>query len=133
MFVQADAARLPFADQSFAVVLGSPPYCDARTYVPPCLANPGVLIQGIKVGGGVMGSRLVHENEAGFPESLAEFFIRSFCPPGGLVVDPYSGSGTTGAIAVRWGRNFLGCDIRESQVKLSRKRIESETPMLFTE
>jgi site-specific DNA-methyltransferase (cytosine-N4-specific) len=75
------------------------------------------------VGGGRMGSTLAHENEAPFPEHLAEFFVRSFCPPGGLIIDPFCGSGTTGAVAVRLGRRFLGCDLRQSQVDLSRRRL----------
>jgi DNA modification methylase len=78
------------------------------------------------VGGGNMGSALCHENEAPFPESLAEFFVRSFCRPGGLVCDPFSGSGTTGAVAVRHGRRFVGCDLRASQVELTRRRIAGE-------
>ena len=83
------------------------------------------------VGGGVMGDDLCHENEAPFPESLAEFFIRSFCPPGGKVYDPFSGSGTTSAVAVRLGRNAIATDIRESQVALSRKRIANVQPEMF--
>lgn len=94
----------------------------------PDIANPGNVIKA-RVGGGHMGSDLCHENEAPFPESLAEFFIRSFCPEGGTVCDPFSGSGTTGAVAVRWNRNFMGCDIRQSQVYISKKRIELETPL----
>jgi DNA modification methylase len=93
-----------------------------RGYKPPALANPGNVIE-CKAGGGNMGDKLCHENEAPFPEALAEFFVRSFCPPGGVVCDPFSGSGTTGAMAVTHGRRFLGCDIRESQVRLSRRRI----------
>jgi hypothetical protein len=73
---------------------------------------------------------LAHENEVPFPEALAEFFVRSFCPPGGLVLDCFSGSGTTGAVAVRHGRRFAGCDIRPSQVELSRRRIEAEITSL---
>ena len=67
-----------------------------------------------------MGSKLCHENEAPFPEQLAEFFIRSFAPPAGLVCDPFAGSGTTLAVAVQWGRRAVGCDIRPSQVVRSR-------------
>ena len=91
-------------------------------YRPPDIANPGNVIH-CKVGGGNMGDKLCHENEAPFPESLAEFFVRSFCRPGGLVCDPFSGSGTTGAVSVRHGRRFVGCDVREDQVELSRRRI----------
>lgn len=71
-----------------------------------------------------MGSKLAHENEAPFPEKLAEFFIRSFCPKGGIVLDPFSGSGTTCAVAEKTGRNWIGIDVRESQVALSNKRIK---------
>jgi DNA modification methylase len=70
-----------------------------------------------------MGDALAHESEAPFPELLAEWFVRSCCPPGGIVCDLFSGSGTTGAVAVRLGRRFVGCDVRASQVELSRRRI----------
>lgn len=99
----------------------------------PAIANPGNVIDCGVVGGGHMGNDLAHENEAPFPEDLVTFFVRSFCPPGGIVCDPFSGSGTTGAVAVREGRRFIGCDLRPSQVALARKRISGETPSLFTE
>jgi hypothetical protein len=101
-----------------------------RVYDPPEVANPGNVI-GCNAGGGNMGDTLCHENEAPFPETLAEFFVRSFCPPGGVVCDPFSGSGTTGAVAVQWRRRFRGCDLRESQVRLSRKRINRVQRELF--
>lgn len=85
-------------------------------------ANPGNVIH-MKVGGGVMGSRLCHENEAPFPEALAEFFVKSFCPPGGIVYDPFCGSGTTLAAAGLNLRGSIGTDIRESQVELTCRRL----------
>lgn len=93
-----------------------------ESYLPPKLANPGNVIK-CKVGGGQMGSKLAHENEAPFPESLAEFFIRSFCPPSGIVLDPFCGSGTALAVALRHDRHAIGVDVRRSQIKLSRRRI----------
>lgn len=93
-----------------------------NAYIPPTLANPGVLIQGIKVGGGRMGHTLAHENEAPFPIKLAQWFIRSHCPPGGLVLDPFSGSGTTVHAAASLGRRGVGCDLRFSQCELGRRR-----------
>jgi hypothetical protein len=102
-----------------------------QCYTPPKLANPGNVLKFI-VGGGVMGSPLCHENEAPFPETLAEFFILSFCPPNGTVLDCFSGSGTTSAVALRHGRNFQGCDIRESQVELTKRRV-AEVQKHFTE
>lgn len=98
-------------------------------YNPPKLANPGNVID-CKVGGGRMGSSLAHENEAPFPERLAEVFIASFCPPGGTVLDCFAGSGTTLSVAHRLGRNSLGIDIRQSQVDLSHRRVaENRKPL----
>ena len=73
-----------------------------------------------------MGSPLAHENEAPFPEELAEFFVKSFAPENGIVCDPFSGSGTTAAVAMKWGRRAIACDLRQSQVELSRRRIAGE-------
>ena len=91
-------------------------------YSEPVKANPGNLIR-TNVGGGQMGHPLAHENEAPFPEALAEWFIRSLCPPGGIVLDPFSGSGTTVAVAHRLDRRGIGFDLRLSQCELGRKRL----------
>lgn len=95
-----------------------------RTYEPPMKSNPGNVIH-CKVGGGLMGSKLAHENEAPFPESLAEFFVRSFCPPGGWVLDPFCGSGTTLAVALKNKRSAIGIDVRESQIELTQRRMSN--------
>lgn len=93
-----------------------------QIYRPPEKANPGNVIE-CAVGGGRIGSKLVHENEAPFPEKLVEPFIKCFCPLGGTVLDPFCGSGTTLAVAERLGRNAIGIDVRESQIELSGRRI----------
>ena len=72
-----------------------------------------------------MGSPLAHLNEAPFPESLAEFFVKTFCPPDGIVLDPFSGSGTTAAVAFKNHRNYIAIDIRQDQVDLGNKRLEA--------
>ena len=98
----------------------------------PKVANPGnCVIVKARVGGGHMGNRLCSENEAPFPEDLATFFILSFAPPGAIVLDCFSGSGTTSAVAVRHGRRALSCDLRERQVSLTRRRVSGETPDMF--
>jgi hypothetical protein len=112
-------------------------------YVPPGLANPGNVIDCGAAGGGNIGDKICHENEAPFPEYLAEFMIRTFCPPAvrlesggvrpGIVCDPFSGSGTTGAMAVRLARRFVGCDLRQSQVDLSLRRMANAQPPLPTQ
>lgn len=93
-----------------------------QCYVPPAVANPGNIINCV-VGGGRMGSPLAHANEAPFPESLVEPFIKCFCPPDGIVLDCFCGSGTTLAVAERLGRKAIGIDIRPSQVELTERRI----------
>lgn len=100
-------------------------------YRPPMLANPGVLIKGIKVGGGLMGHKAAHENEAPYPVKLASWFIRSHCAPGGVVLDPFCGSGTTCDAAAQLGRNSIGSDIRLSQLELSRRRCAEIQPLLM--
>jgi len=96
---------------------------EKRAYKPPKIANPGNIIDCRPGGGGHLGSKLAHENEAPFPEKLAEFFVRSFCPPGGTVLDPFGGSGTTMASAEKHGRDSISIDIRDSQVELMHRRI----------
>lgn len=83
-------------------------------YEAPAIANPGNVISG-NVGKGHMGHALCHQNEAPFPEWLAEFFIRSFCPPGGIALDVFSGSGTTVSVALQHGRRGYGVDIRDGK------------------
>lgn len=95
-----------------------------KDYRPPKLCNPGDVIDCGAMGKGHMGSSYAHENEAPFPEKLAEFFIRSFCPPGGIVLDPFCGSGTSCAVAKKQGRKYIGIDVRESQIQLTKKRLK---------
>lgn len=95
-----------------------------KGFVPPALCNPGDVIDCGAVGRGHMGNLLAHENEAPFPEKLAEFFIRSFCPPRSIVLDPFCGSGTTCAVAKKFNRRYIGIDIRQSQIDLTQRRLD---------
>jgi len=56
-----------------------------------------------------------------FPEQLAEIPISVGCPKGGIVLDPFCGSGTTGVVAKKLGRDFWGIDISSVYVKMSDK------------
>lgn len=95
---------------------------ETQGYHAPKIANPGNVISG-KVGGGHLGHRLAHENEAPFPEWLVEFFVKSFCPPGGWCIDPFSGSGTTAAVCHKTGRNCIGIELRAAQNEIARNRV----------
>lgn len=60
---------------------------------------------------------------AAMPEGLAEFFIRVASPPGGIVIDPFAGSGTTIVVARRLGRRAGGFEIHDEFVQVARRRI----------
>jgi DNA modification methylase len=62
---------------------------------------------------------------AAFPESLVEQAIRACSNPGDLVLDPFVGSGTTCAVAVRLGRRCLGIDLNPEYVKLASRAARS--------
>jgi DNA modification methylase len=84
----------------------------------------------VPVGGGLMGHSLAAENEAPFPVDVPRRFVLSCCPPGGIVLDPFCGSGSTAQAAIEEGRSSLSMDIRQSQCELTRKRMLGTTPML---
>lgn len=67
-----------------------------------------------------------------FPERLIEPCILAGCPTNGLVLDPFFGAGTTGVVANKLGRNYLGIELNNDYVKLAEGRIH-EIQQEFTE
>lgn len=67
-----------------------------------------------------------HDHPATFPEALPERFIRLMTEEGDLVCDPFMGSGTTGAVAVRLGREFVGIERDSRYCDMSERRIAKE-------
>jgi DNA modification methylase len=63
---------------------------------------------------------------AAFPPRLAEVCILAGCPAGGVVLDPFFGSGTTGLAAKRHGRHYIGIDINADYCRLAAERIGTE-------
>jgi len=61
-----------------------------------------------------------------FPEELIEPCILAGAPSNGIVLDPFMGSGTTAAMAVRLGRQYLGCELNEDYKPLQESRIAKE-------
>lgn len=59
------------------------------------------------------------------PVPLMKIFIEQSTKPNEVVVDPFTGSGSTGVAALQTGRRFLGCDIQERAVVHARQRLES--------
>lgn len=66
---------------------------------------------------------------ATFPEALAERCIIAGCPDDGTVLDPFTGSGTTGVVAVRHGRSFVGAELNPEYAAIARRRITAEAPL----
>lgn len=127
---------------------------EEQHYIPPELSNPGAVIQRnytseeveailalyeagdvahCNVGGGQMGHKLAHDNEAPFPLELADRYVLSFVPPGGVVLDPFNGSGTTTHSAIENRRRAIGFDLRADQVELAAARLLTIEPRLFIE
>lgn len=65
---------------------------------------------------------------ATMPLTLAERCVQAGCRPGGVVLDPFSGSGTTGLAAARHGRRYVGIDLNPDYLALSlRTRLRDRT------
>ena len=94
-------------------------------YTPPSIVNPGNVVR-LPTGAGHLGSVAAYAGEAAMPEALADRFIRWYCPPGGIVLDPFAGTGTTVAAAVATGRSGIGFDVRPGQVAMARQRVNPD-------
>lgn len=69
---------------------------------------------------------------ATFPPALIEPCILAGSPRGGVVLDPFFGAGTTGLVAQRHGRKWIGCELNPEYAAIATARIEAEAN-LFTE
>ena len=61
---------------------------------------------------------------AQYPESLARDHILSWSNPGDIVLDPFSGSGTTAVIAKQQGREYIGIDISQEYCDIANQRLK---------
>lgn len=70
---------------------------------------------------------------ATFPEALVEPCILAGSKEGDLILDPFCGSGTAGAVAIRLQRDFVGIELNAAYVELARTRIGNVAPLLAQE
>jgi len=61
---------------------------------------------------------------ATFPPALVEPCILAGCPVGGTVLDPFSGSATTGQVALANARNYIGCELNPEYHELAQRRLD---------
>jgi hypothetical protein len=70
---------------------------------------------------------------AATPLELCRWWVRYLCPPGGIVCDPFSGSGTVGVAAIEQGRRYIGIEHSAEYVAIAQQRLESTQPALPAE
>jgi site-specific DNA-methyltransferase (adenine-specific) len=63
------------------------------------------------------------------PLEIVERMVLASCPPGGRVLDPFMGSGTTAVACARHGREFVGYEINESYCAIARERVSAVVPV----
>lgn len=64
---------------------------------------------------------------ATYPEELIKPCILAGCPKGGVVLAPFNGAATTGVVALKNGRRYLGIELNPEYIEISHKRIAKET------
>jgi DNA modification methylase len=62
------------------------------------------------------------------PTDLMRYLCRLVTPPGGVVLDPFAGSGSTGKAAMLEGFSFIGCELSEEYAAIANARIEAAIP-----
>ena len=66
------------------------------------------------------------------PTALMRYLCRLVTPPGGVILDPFMGSGSTGKAAAAEGFGFIGIELNPEYVEIADKRINSVQPLLMT-
>ncbi len=59
-----------------------------------------------------------------YPEELCETPIKAGCPVGGIVLDPFFGAGTTGLVALKQNKKFIGIELNKEYIKIAEKRLK---------
>jgi len=66
-----------------------------------------------------------------FPEALIETPIKAGCPKGGVVLDPFCGSGTSAVVAKKQGKRYIGIELKQEYIDMANKRIRKIPETLF--
>lgn len=61
---------------------------------------------------------------ATYPEELCEIPIKAGCPKEGIVLDPFFGSGTTGLVALKQNKKFIGIELNKEYIEIAKKRLK---------
>jgi len=63
---------------------------------------------------------------ATFPPKLVETCILAGCPESEIVLDPFAGAGTTGLVALRLNRSFIGIEIKQEYCDMAHERLKKD-------
>ncbi len=119
---------------------GSRPYCAPKTCGPSRMALGGEAFSQWLMGKGSAGVAIEKSrcrdyveigvgcntstgHPAAYPVALPQWLLSFVAPPGGTVLDPFMGSGTTGVAAVKGGFNFIGVERAAQYFQISQARI----------
>ena len=94
------------------------PYSNAKEY------NPAG--RGARAVWRIYTEGMSEDHPAAFPHSLVERCIASGCPEGGIVLDPFLGSGTVGVVAERLGMNWIGIELSDKYGKIAKQRTRNQ-------
>jgi DNA modification methylase len=109
---KADTVRLPSGEML------------RKTHEGKRMADYGIRFNVWKVSPEMSNANRFHPGQ--FPEPLARDHILSWSNPGDVVLDPFSGSGTTAKMARETGRRFVGIEVNPEYVEISRKRLAQQ-------
>jgi DNA modification methylase len=68
-----------------------------------------------------------------YPQKLVLQCLLCGCPEGGIILDPFMGSGTTAIVARKNNRHFVGCELNPEYVKMAHRRLDEVNPLFGDE
>ena len=71
--------------------------------------------------------------ERAYPPELCDTPIEAGCPPGGVVLDCFFGTGTTGLVALKQGKDFIGIELNPKYIKMAVRKLEPFMPVILAE
>lgn len=108
-------------------------YAGARPF-----SNPNTIDKGNKANGKIYEKRNKHSvwtvttkpysevHFAVYPQKLIEDCIKAGCPEGGIVLDPFAGTNTTGIVARKQNKNFISIELNPAYIKMAERRMYKE-------
>jgi DNA modification methylase len=114
------------AKYSGIVVPGNAPHTFAERGHKRWQMKNGIRVRNKRSVWSISNKPLKEAHFATFPEALVEIPIKAGCPPGGVVLDPFMGAGTTAMVAQKLGMNYIGFELNQDYINISDIRLMSD-------